>query len=47
MDDQLANDTAKGGPQASSLRGVLDQVKLIATGGMSQIFRARQPTRSR
>jgi eukaryotic-like serine/threonine-protein kinase len=31
----------------SQLRGVLDQVKMIATGGMAQIFRARQPSLDR
>lgn len=31
----------------TQLRGVLDQVKLIATGGMSQVYRARQPALDR
>lgn len=31
----------------SHLRGVLDQVKMIATGGMAHIFRARQPSLER
>jgi serine/threonine-protein kinase len=31
----------------NSLRGELDQIKIIATGGMSQIFRARQPSLDR
>jgi eukaryotic-like serine/threonine-protein kinase len=29
--------------QDTSLRGSLEEIKIIATGGMSQIFRARQP----
>ena len=33
--------------ERASLRGELDRVKLIATGGMSQIFRARQPSLDR
>lgn len=32
---------------AANLRGSLDHVKLIATGGMAQIFRARQPALDR
>jgi serine/threonine protein kinase len=47
MDERIARDPTKGGSQPASLRGVLDQVKLIATGGMSQIFRARQPALER
>lgn len=31
----------------ASLRGMLEDVRLIATGGMSQIFRARQPALDR
>lgn len=33
--------------EASQLRGVLDQVRMIATGGMAHIFRARQPSLDR
>ncbi len=33
--------------QKGQLRGVLDQVKMIATGGMAHIFKARQPSLER
>lgn len=40
-------DTSALEAAAASLRGELIEVKIIATGGMSQIFRARQPALDR
>ena len=44
--EQGQRETAKDLP-SSNLRGALDQIKIIATGGMSEIFRARQPSLDR
>lgn len=39
--------SSEGFESATQLRGVLDEVKLIAKGGMAEIFRARQPALGR
>jgi len=43
----MGSDTSQLEASAASLRGELIEVKIIATGGMSQIFRARQPSLDR
>lgn len=50
MDDKHTSRAAQlntSHDKSSHLRGVLDQVKMIATGGMAHIFRARQPSLDR
>lgn len=47
MDKKDALSQAVHDAAATSLRGALADVKIIATGGMSLIFRARQPTLDR
>ena len=46
MQNDSTHDSAEDN-ETANLRGSLDQVKIIATGGMSQIFRARQPALDR
>ena len=43
----MDSEISKKDEEAISLRGALDDVKIIGTGGMSQIFRARQPSLGR